>query len=146
MARRGWAGNPRLALLGNPEAPRLPIFSFLVLDEAGRPVSEQLFTRMLSDMHGIQARAGCACAGPYGHRLLGIDRALSERLRGEILSGRLEHKPGWVRLNFGYLMSEETVRHIIDSVNGLSREFARHAARFAPEASCGCASGASSAA
>ncbi len=146
MARRGWAGNPRLALLGNPDAPRLPIFSFLVLDEDGRPVSEQLFTRMLSDIHGIQARGGCACAGPYGHRLLGIDRALSERLRSEILSGQLVHKPGWVRLNFGYLMSDETVRYIIDSVNELSRNFTRLAARFAPEASCGCAAGTSSAA
>ena len=30
-------------------------------------------------------------------------------------------KPGWVRLNFSYLMSEETVQFIIDSVNDLSR-------------------------
>jgi selenocysteine lyase/cysteine desulfurase len=28
---------------------------------------------MLNDLFGIQARGGCSCAGPYGHRLLGID-------------------------------------------------------------------------
>jgi hypothetical protein len=26
---------------------------------------------MLYDLFGIQARGGCSCAGPYGHRLLG---------------------------------------------------------------------------
>jgi hypothetical protein len=26
---------------------------------------------MLDDLFGIQARGGCSCAGPYGHRLLG---------------------------------------------------------------------------
>jgi len=94
-----------------------------VLDGSGRPVSEHLFTRMLSDIYGIQARGGCACAGPYGHRLLGIDKAFSEQLRAEILAGNLAHKPGWVRLNFSYLMSEKTVRYILDSVNDLSLRF-----------------------
>ena len=28
---------------------------------------------LLNDLFGIQARGGCSCAGPYGHRLLGID-------------------------------------------------------------------------
>lgn len=128
MARDGWRGNPRIELLGNPDAHRLPIFSFLVRDDAGRAVSEQQFTRLLSDVYGIQARGGCACAGPYGHRLLGIDHAYSDRLRREILAGNEVHKPGWIRLNFSYLMSDETVRYIIDSVNELSENFARLAA------------------
>jgi hypothetical protein len=29
-------------------------------------------------------------------------------------------KPGWVRLNFSYLMHEDTVNYIIDSVNALT--------------------------
>ena len=45
---------------------------------------------LLNDLFGIQARGGCSCAGPYGHRLLGIDldtshefeRADRERMRG----------------------------------------------------------------
>ncbi|UUV05440.1 aminotransferase class V-fold PLP-dependent enzyme [Ruegeria sp. YS9] len=120
MALDGWKNNPNLTLLGVERAHRLPIFSFLVRDNAGRPVHQQLFTRMLSDIYGIQARGGCACAGPYAHRLLGIDQATSEALHAALSAGEEMKKPGWVRLNFSYLMSEETVQFIIDSVNDLS--------------------------
>jgi len=131
MARAGWRDNPRIELLGNPTAHRLPIFSFVVRDGAGKMVSEQTFTRRLSDIYGIQARGGCACAGPYGHRLLNIDHDYSERLRHEILAGNEVHKPGWVRLNFGYLMTDQTVHYIIDSVNILASTFDKTAARYA---------------
>ena len=127
MAVEGWAGNPRLTLLGIDKPHRLPVFSFLVRDGAGALVDEQLFTSMLSDVYGIQARGGCACAGPYGHRLLGIDRASSDRLRDELLAGNDEHKPGWVRLNFSYMMDEAKVRYIIGAVNELSHRLDGHA-------------------
>jgi selenocysteine lyase/cysteine desulfurase len=121
MALERWKDNPNLTLLGVENAHRLPIFSFLVRDNAGQPVHQQLFTRMLSDIYGIQARGGCACAGPYAHRLLGIDRAASEELHAALSAGEEMKKPGWVRLNFSYLMREETVQFIIDSVSDLSR-------------------------
>ncbi len=120
MARAGWKDNPRLTLLGHPSAPRLPIFSFTVRGVSGQPVHQQLFTRMLSDFYGIQARGGCACAGPYAHRLLGIDEAHSRALFADLQAGQELRKPGWVRLNFSYLMSDETARFIIDSVNELT--------------------------
>ncbi|GGH31569.1 Selenocysteine lyase/Cysteine desulfurase [Cribrihabitans marinus] len=129
MALDGWRDNPHLTLLGAEAGHRLPIFSFLVRDAEGQPVHQQLFTRMLSDIHGIQARGGCACAGPYAHRLLGIDRAASDALHADLAAGRELRKPGWVRLNLSYLMDEATVRFIIDSVNDLSRrtgEYSRH--------------------
>jgi selenocysteine lyase/cysteine desulfurase len=121
MARQGWAENPQLKLLGHAGAHRLPIFSFTVCGVSGAPVHQQLFTRMLSDHYGIQARGGCACAGPYAHRLLGIERAESEALFAALQSGEELQKPGWVRLNFSYLMEEETVQYIINSVNDLTR-------------------------
>ncbi len=121
MARAGWADNPQLNVLGHATAHRLPIFSFTVQGGAGEPVHQQLFTRMLSDHYGIQARGGCACAGPYAHRLLGIDHAESKQLFQELQAGRELRKPGWVRLNFSYLMSEDTAQYIIDSVNDLTR-------------------------
>ncbi len=124
LAQDGWADNPHLNVLGHKTAHRLPIFSILVTDTDGKLVSEQDFTRMLSDRYGIQARGGCACAGPYGHRLLNIDRVTSERLRSEILAGNEVNKPGWVRLNFSYLMDEITVQFIIDSVNELANNWA----------------------
>jgi len=120
MALEAWAHNPRLHLLGANIAPRLPIFSFLVHGASGKPVHQQLFTRMLSDIYGIQVRGGCACAGPYAHRLLGIDKAESTQLWASLQAGNEMEKPGWVRLNFSYLMDEKTVGYIIDSVNVLT--------------------------
>ncbi len=133
MAQEGWANNPHLTLLGTNSAHRLPIFSFLVRDKAGQPVHQQLFTRMLSDIYGIQARGGCACAGPYAHRLLGIDRPTSEALHAALSAGEELKKPGWVRLNFSYLMSEETVQFIIDSVNDLSQRTEEFAPFYAAD-------------
>ncbi|GAB4149034.1 MAG: aminotransferase class V-fold PLP-dependent enzyme [Sphingomonadales bacterium] len=136
-----WRQNPRLELLGVDRAKRLPIFSFRVRDGEGGLVHHQLFTRMLSDVYGIQARGGCACAGPYAHRLLDIDEAHSKALATAIAAGQELEKPGWVRLNFSYLMSDETADKIIAAVDDLARrapELARHyqadssTARFAP--------------
>lgn len=129
-ARKAWENHPRLQLLGTDRPHRLPIFSFIVRDGQGRTVNEQLFTLMLSDIHGIQARGGCACAGPYGHRLLGIDRAASEGLRRQILAGDTRHKPGFVRLNFSYMMQPDTVRHIVDSVRELAERVEERASLY----------------
>jgi selenocysteine lyase/cysteine desulfurase len=71
---------------------------------------------MLSDRFGIQARGGCACAGPYVHRLLSIDEQQSEEIREAILSGDELKKPGFVRLNFSVLLPDEKVQFILDSV------------------------------
>ncbi|MBY6057767.1 aminotransferase class V-fold PLP-dependent enzyme [Leisingera daeponensis] len=130
MAWDGWSANPRLRILGHRTAHRLPIFSFLISDGAGNPVHQQLFTRMLSDVYGIQARGGCACAGPYAHRLLGISQPESETLFADLQAGEEMKKPGWVRLNFSYLMEEETAQYIIDCVNELSVKAEKIAARY----------------
>ncbi|AZV79297.1 aminotransferase class V-fold PLP-dependent enzyme [Parasedimentitalea marina] len=135
MARAGWAKNPHLALLGHATADRLPIFSFLVTGRSGAPIHQQLFTRMLSDIYGIQARGGCACAGPYAHRLLGIDQETSQQLFADLEAGEEMSKPGWVRLNFSYLMSDKTAQYIIDSVNELSRTAETLAAQYAVDES-----------
>ncbi|NRB33139.1 MAG: aminotransferase class V-fold PLP-dependent enzyme [Rhodobacteraceae bacterium] len=116
LALEAWGDHPQLTLLGAEHPHRLPIFSILVRDAEGRPVHQQLFTRMMSDLYGIQSRGGCACAGPYAHRLLDIDRAASEALRARLAAGEELEKPGWVRLNFSYLMDEATVRFILASV------------------------------
>src|SRR5690606_7839793 len=101
-----WRENPYIAVLGNGAAPCLPIFSFRVRRRDGDFIHHQLFTRMLSDVFGVQARGGCACAGPYAHRLLGIDRERSASLSEAIRAGKEIEKPGWVRLNLSYLLSE----------------------------------------
>lgn len=117
-----WSRNPQIEILGNPEAARrLPIFSLRIRDVlTGEAIHQQLFTRLLSDCHGIQARGGCACAGPYAHRLLGIDRAESEALHAAILSGEEMQKPGWTRLNLSALLDDAKADAIIGAVDRLA--------------------------
>jgi hypothetical protein len=71
---------------------------------------------MLNDVFGIQSRGGCSCAGPYGHRLLGIDLERSLELERQILGGCEGIKPGWVRVNFNYFISDEVFRYIVQAV------------------------------
>jgi selenocysteine lyase/cysteine desulfurase len=120
MAQTGWAHNPHLEILGAPHVDRLPIYAFRVKDKHGNRIHHQLFTKMLSDIYGIQARGGCACAGPYAHRLLNIDQERSAEIEAAVRAGREIEKPGWVRLNFSYMMTPETVRYIIESVIDLA--------------------------
>jgi len=115
-AEAAWADIPSLNILGNRNAHRMPIFSFTVVDPEGHFIHQQLVTRMLSDLHGIQARGGCACAGPYAHRLLGIDQTKSDAFREDILNGNEIKKPGWVRLGFSVLMTDAKADRIINAV------------------------------
>lgn len=134
-AMAAWSGVERLELLGSLAAERLPIFSFRVRDGKGGHIHQQLVTRMLSDRFGIQARGGCACAGPYVHRLLGIDAAESERMRAAILSGDEIAKPGFTRLNFSVLLPDDKVAFILDSVARLASEAAEYQASYDVDAS-----------
>lgn len=129
-AMNAWSGDGRLELLGSPEAERLPVFSFRVRDGRGGYVHQQLVTRMLSDRFGIQARGGCACAGPYVHRLLDIGAEESDRMRAAILAGDEMSKPGFTRLNLSVLLSDAEVDFILDSVARLAADAADHAWRY----------------
>jgi selenocysteine lyase/cysteine desulfurase len=112
--------HPRIDLLGPALPNRLPILSFRLSDGQGGYVHQQLVTRLLSDRHGIQARGGCACAGPYVHDLLGIDVTASAELRDAILAGHEVAKPGFTRLNLGLLMPAAKVDFILDSIAELA--------------------------
>lgn len=129
-----WSRNARIELLGKPEAPALPIFSFRIRDGQGGHVHHQLFTRMLSDLHGIQARGGCACAGPYGHRLLGIERGDSDAILATLRRGEETAKPGWVRLNLSALMTDEKADLIVQAVDNLARIAPNYVNRYTVEA------------
>ncbi|WP_244480753.1 aminotransferase class V-fold PLP-dependent enzyme [Mesorhizobium sp. Root157] len=125
-----WKGLGRMELLGPSGPARLPIFSFRVRDGQGGFVHQQLVTRMLSDRFGIQARGGCACAGPYVHRLLSIDAEESQRLRAAILEGQEMLKPGFTRLNFSVLLPDAKVRFILESVAELVADASQYAPRY----------------
>ena len=59
-------------VLGNPDAERLSIVSFLVRAPSGRYLNHNFIVAVLNDLFDIQARGACSCAGPYGHRPLDI--------------------------------------------------------------------------
>ncbi|MGY3439895.1 aminotransferase class V-fold PLP-dependent enzyme [Marinovum sp. KMM 9879] len=120
-ALKVWRQNDRIELLGEPGAEALPIFSFRVRDGQGGLLHHQFFTRLLSDFTGVQARGGCACAGPYGHRLLGLGRAESDTTIAALERGEETAKPGWVRLNLSALMSDEKADLVIEAVDNLAR-------------------------
>jgi selenocysteine lyase/cysteine desulfurase len=121
-ALAAWSGIETLELLGNPSADCLPIFSFRIRGADGHYVHQQLVTRMLSDRFGIQSRGGCACAGPYVHRLLKIDDDQSKQLRRLIAEGDEIRKPGFIRLNLSVLLSDEQVDFILESVAQLASD------------------------
>lgn len=101
----------RLRFLGPTGRPRLPILSFNV-----EGLHQELVSALLDHLFGIQARAGCSCAGPYGHRLLGIDEDRSTRYRRLIQAGLLGVKPGWVRISVPYYASQADVEYLLSAV------------------------------
>ncbi|WP_193142669.1 MULTISPECIES: aminotransferase class V-fold PLP-dependent enzyme [unclassified Meridianimarinicoccus] len=130
-----WSANPRLQILGNANAPAIPIFSFRIRDGAGGHLHHQWFTRLLSDLHGIQARGGCACAGSYAHRLLNLDKAASDATLAALETGQEAEKPGWVRLNLSALLTDEKADFIIDSVDNLAQVAACYLDEYEGDAS-----------
>jgi selenocysteine lyase/cysteine desulfurase len=111
-----WSQNPNLRILGNNKAWRLSIVSFVVRHGEGA-LHHNFIVALLNDLFGIQARGGCSCAGPYGHRLLGIDLDTSRRFECAITDGAEGIKPGWVRVNFNYFISETVFHFILEAVH-----------------------------
>ena len=125
-----WRANPRIEVLGREMEAHLPIISFRLRDGVGALVHHQLVTRILSDCFGVQARGGCACAGPYVHRLLGIDEQQSHAIHQAIRLGAELDKPGFVRVNFSPLMSDAEAERLIASVEQVADEAAMLARHF----------------
>jgi selenocysteine lyase/cysteine desulfurase len=111
-----WGANPNIELLGNLEAERLSIVSFVVR-HGPRYLHHNFVVALLNDLFGIQSRGGCSCAGPYGHRLLGSDIERSHAFEREIARGCEGIKPGWVRVNFNYFLSEVVFDYLLEAVH-----------------------------
>jgi len=78
-------------------------------------------TKLMNDLFGIQSRAGCSCAGPYGHILLDIDDETSNKFRSLILAGCEGIKPGWVRVNIHYTLSQEDIDYLLEAIAFVAR-------------------------
>ena len=126
-AMQSWGGDEHIEILGNPDpGSRVGIISFNVRDESGSYLHHKFVTALLNDLFGIQSRAGCSCAGPYGHRLLDIDRDTSERYRHVVKEGYCGMKPGWCRVGLHWVMDDAEAKYVIDAVHFI----ARHGRKF----------------
>jgi len=113
---RRFKDNKNIEILGPMEPEkRISIISFVIKHNEAY-LHPRYATMLLNDLFGVQSRAGCSCAGPYGHKLLGIDDGLSERFRSAIQNGYSSIKPGWVRVNLHYTMTQDTVDFILDTI------------------------------
>jgi len=110
-----WADSPGIDVLGSHRADRLSIISFRIRHGA-QNLHHNFVVALLNDLFGIQARGGCSCAGPYGHRLLAIGPARSHAFEEEIGQGCDGIKPGWTRVNLNYFISPAMAGYIAAAV------------------------------
>lgn len=107
---------PPIEIMGNRDPDkRIPIFSFNIrVDDSY--LHPRFVTILLNDLFGIQSRAGCSCADPYGHRVLHIDGQKSLKFKDRLMHGLAGLKPGWVRINFHYLMTDTEYEFIMAAI------------------------------
>ncbi len=120
-----WRDDPALTILGRRDLEGLGILSVVFRD-----AHYNLITSILNDRFGVQARAGCMCAGPYGHELLGIDRLVSDQIREQLRCGHIGAKPGWVRFSFSAVTAEEDFRVLLEAVDFVSKKWRDLAPRY----------------
>ncbi|CAB3401688.1 unnamed protein product [Caenorhabditis bovis] len=121
---------------------RSATFSFLVRCRATRQFFHHNYiAALLNDAFGIQTRAGCMCAGPYAHRLLGIDAATSTRIvdalredggldrthlrRHAEYSQREFLRPGFTRISFPYFFGPRRLSKILDCLEFVAENAGR---------------------
>jgi selenocysteine lyase/cysteine desulfurase len=115
--------HPRIEVYGPTNLPRLAVVSFNV-----RGLHHDFVSTLLDHLFGIQNRAGCSCAGPYGHRLLGIGPEKSAAYRAQIERGYLGVKPGWVRISLPFYASDGEVDFVLRAIEFV----AEHGDAFLP--------------
>jgi len=143
-----WRDNPNIEILGNPDPNRrISIVSFNLRDHLGKYLHPKFVTSLLNDLFGIQSRAGCSCAGPYGHRLLDIDFEKSEQYRKWIQKGFCGIKPGWCRISLHYTMDDIEADYIMDAIEFVAEQghhfltgydFDMHTGAWMHKSDCGC--------
>lgn len=100
-----------LHVLAGQHKNRLGAISFFI-DE----IHFNLVVKLLNDHYGIQMRGGCACAGTYGHCLLGLDKETSYNILNRIEQGDFYSRPGWIRFSIHPTMSDQELTFILDAI------------------------------
>jgi len=111
----GFADIPGVHILADKVKDRLGIFSFY-MDQ----IHYNLVVKLLNDHFGVQVRGGCACAGTYGHILLGIGPEASHKITQMITKGDHSCKPGFIRVSLHPTMTNQELDIIIDAVKQIA--------------------------
>jgi selenocysteine lyase/cysteine desulfurase len=110
------SSHPAVEIIGPTDVSvRIAILSFNIRVDKSF-LHPRFVTVLLNDLFGIQSRAGCSCAGPYGHRLLHLDAHQSRVLRERIARGDIGLRPGWVRVNFHFLMTDDEFDYLCRAI------------------------------
>jgi selenocysteine lyase/cysteine desulfurase len=88
---------------------KLPIFSINF-----QGTDPYAISKYLSDEFGIQTRAGCSCAGPYGHDLLELEDGQD-----------FESKPGWLRISIHFTHTKKEIDSLIEAIKEAINVLAR---------------------
>ncbi len=119
QAFEGFSKIPGLKIMADNVKHRLGILSFYFEENK---IHYNLVVKLLNDRFGIQVRGGCACAGTYGHFLLGVSKEESQRIVEQISSGDLTSKPGFIRVSLHPTMTDEELDFIIDAVTQIAEK------------------------
>lgn len=90
---------PNCHIYGNREVENIGIISFNIEGFNAYDICNKL-----SKDSGFQTRAGCSCAGPYGHDLLGIEMI------------DISTKPGWLRVSIHFSQTKEEIISLIEGI------------------------------
>ncbi len=93
---------PNCEIYGNQNEDNIGIISFNIQNFDPYDLCSKL-----SSTKGFQTRAGCSCAGPYGHDLLGIEDLENEE------------NPGWIRISIHFSQSEDEIQDLIKSIKDI---------------------------
>lgn len=117
-AFEGFSKIPGMHILAEGVKDRLGVFSFYIDN-----IHYNLAVKLLNDHFGVQVRGGCACAGTYGHILLGIGPEESHRITDMISKGDHSQKPGFIRLSLHPTMTDEELDTVIFAVKEVAKNY-----------------------
>ena len=88
---------PNVVIYGNQNSYNTGIVSFNI-----KEIDPYKLCEIISNDKGMQTRAGCSCAGPYGHDLLGFND-----------KNELNEKPGWIRVSIHFTQTKEEIDKLL---------------------------------
>lgn len=90
---------PSCEIYGNQHSSNIGIISFNI-----KGTNPYELCAKLSEDDGFQTRAGCSCAGPYGHDLFGVKQI------------DMSSKPGWLRVSIHYSQTVEEILSLVSTI------------------------------